>query len=78
MQNQFHNIFNNRICIALLIFSLVGLVSFSYISSFVYAPTGSNWQKMQNNSILDANQTTSLASTANDNNTTSLTNNSTS
>ena len=38
MQNQFHHIFNNRFCMALLILALVGLVSFSYISS-VFAPT---------------------------------------
>ena len=38
MQNQFHHIFNNRFCMALLILALVGLVSFSYVSS-VFAPT---------------------------------------
>jgi hypothetical protein len=52
---------------ALLIFSFAGLVSFSYITSFVYAPSGTPWQKMQKNSILNANQTTSIASSANSN-----------
>ncbi|MGN6708000.1 MAG: hypothetical protein ACTHKF_01470 [Candidatus Nitrosocosmicus sp.] len=46
----------------LLIFSLVGLVSFSYVSS-VFAPSGNPWQKMQKNSISSVNQTFS-ASTA--------------
>jgi hypothetical protein len=47
----------------LLIFVLVGLVSLSYVSS-VFAPTGQNWQKIQTNSISNANHTTS-ALTAN-------------
>ena len=71
MENHFHHRFNNRICMALVILSLVGLVSFSYLSS-VFAPGGNPWQKMQKNS-LSANQTT-LGSTAN--NPTSLTNSS--
>jgi hypothetical protein len=77
MQNHFHHIFNNRLWMALLVFAIAGLVSFSYVSS-VFAPCPSGcwpWQKMQTNSISTANQTASLASTAN-NTATSLTNSS--
>jgi hypothetical protein len=73
MQNWFHHIFNNRICMGLLVFAIVGLVSTLYVSS-VFAPTGSNWQTMQKNSISSANQTTSSGLIAN--NTTALTNSS--
>jgi hypothetical protein len=65
MQNWFYHLYNNHYCMALLIFALVGLVSLSYASS-VFAPTGSNWQKMQTNSISSANHTTSSGLTVND------------
>jgi hypothetical protein len=80
MQNQFNHVFNNRICMALLVLTIVGLISFSSVSS-VFAPIDGGCQgsgcpqkqNMQKNSISSANQTT-LGSTAN--NITSLTNSS--
>jgi hypothetical protein len=52
MGNQFHHVFNNRICMALLIVALAGLISFSSVSS-AFAPGGAPWQKIQKNIFQD-------------------------